>query len=139
MTNTLTFSMIKPDAIRNNYSGSIITMIENAGFNIKLISKTRLTQRMAECFYEVHAQKPFYKILCENISSGPVIAMVLEKDNAIQAFRTLIGATNPLEAANGTIRKAFGVSVDENAIHGSDSKETAAIEIAFFFAKKDLI
>lgn len=139
MQGSLTLSIIKPDAVRSNYIGSIFTMIEKAGFTIKTISMFQLTRAMAERFYEVHAQRPFYKDLCTFMASGPLVAMVLEKEHAVADFRKLMGATNPTEAANGTIRKAFATSIDHNAIHGSDSDETAATEIAFLFPGRDLI
>ena len=134
-----TFSMIKPDAVRANQIGSILTMIEKAGFSIQAISMLQLTQTAVQHFYAVHAQRPFYKDLCSFIASGPVVAMVLEKHNAIADLRKLMGATNPAEAADGTIRKLFATSIDYNAIHGSDSDETAASEIAFFFPNRDLL
>ncbi|HLP34726.1 MAG TPA: nucleoside-diphosphate kinase [Amoebophilaceae bacterium] len=133
MKTSTTFSMIKPDAVRANQIGAILTVIEKAGFCIKAMSMVQVTPAMAARFYAVHADRPFYKDLCEFITSGPVVAMVLEKEQAFSAFRTLIGATNPAEASEGTIRKMFGRSIDNNAIHGSDSEETAAKECAFFF------
>ncbi len=134
-----TFSMIKPDAVSANHVGSILAMIEKAGFSIHAMSMLQLTQADAERFYEVHAHRPFYKDLCSFIASGPVVAMVLEKASAVSDLRKLMGATNPAEAANGTIRKAFATSIDYNAIHGSDSDETAALEISFFFPGRDLL
>lgn len=139
MQGRYTFSMIKPDAIGANHIGSILAMIEKAGFSIDAISMLQLTQIAAEHFYAVHADRPFYKDLCSFIASGPVVAMVLEKEDAVADLRKLMGATNPTEAADGTIRKAFATSIDYNAIHGSDSDETAALEISFFFPGRDLL
>lgn len=131
--------MIKPDAVSANHIGSILAIIEKAGFAIHAMSMLQLTQTAAEHFYEVHAHRPFYKDLCRFIASGPAVAMVLEKEHAVADLRKLMGATNPAEAADGTIRKAFATSIDYNAIHGSDSDETAASEIAFFFPGRDLL
>lgn len=133
MTGTQTFSMIKPGAVEGQCIGGIIQMIEQAGFKIKALRLTQLTLEEAEKFYAVHAGKPFYQQMCKDMTAGPVVAMKLEKENAVADFRQLIGATNPIEAAEGTIRKRFGKSIDANAIHGSDADETAAEEIAFFF------
>lgn len=129
----VTFSIIKPDAVRAHHVGTIISMIEKAGFTIKAMSMTHLKETEAQDFYKVHANRPFYKDLCLFMASGPIVVMVLEKDNAIPNFRKLMGTTNPLDAEEGTIRKMFARSIDENAIHGSDGYETAAEEIAFFF------
>ncbi|WP_419241681.1 nucleoside-diphosphate kinase [Cardinium endosymbiont of Nabis limbatus] len=134
-----TFSMIKPDAVSANQIGAILAMIEKAGFAIDAISMLQLTQTAAEHFYAVHADRPFYKDLCSFIASGPVVAMVLKKDHAVADLRKLMGATNPAEATEGTIRKAFATSIDYNAIHGSDSDETAASEIFFFFPGYSLL
>ncbi|AXI24155.1 Nucleoside diphosphate kinase [Cardinium endosymbiont of Sogatella furcifera] len=139
MQGRYTFSMIKPDAVRANHIGAILSMIEKTGFSIHAISMLQLTPAAAEHFYAVHAHRPFYKELCSFIASGPVVAMVLEKEHAVADLRKLMGATNPAEAADGTIRKAFATSIDYNAIHGSDSDETAASEIAFFFPGRDLL
>jgi nucleoside-diphosphate kinase len=139
MEGKLTFSMIKPDAVRSKHVGSILAMIEKAGFTIKAMSIIQLTPILAERFYEVHAHRPFYKDLCTFIASGSVVAMVLEKEHAVLDLRKLMGATNPAEAVDGTIRKAFATSIDHNAIHGSDADETAAVEISFFFPRKDLV
>lgn len=138
-TKLLTLSIIKPDAMHKKHAGSIITMIEQAGFSIKSILTTQLTWKLSERFYQAHSTKPFYPLLCEFISSGPIIAMVLQKENAIPDLRTLMGSTNPAEAADGTIRKAYGSTIMENAIHGSDSEESAAAEIAFFFPQISII
>lgn len=134
MANNITFTMIKPDAVEAGNSGAIIKMIEEAGFRIVAAKKFLLTRQRAGQFYEVHKARPFYNDLCSYMSSGPVIAMILEKDNAVEDFRKLIGATNPSEAAEGTIRKLFAKSIEANAVHGSDSDENASIESAFFFS-----
>ena len=134
MAGNLTFTMIKPDAVRANNIGNILQMINEAGFKIKAMKYTRLTETQAGQFYEVHKERPFYGELVEFMSSGPIVAAILEKDNAVEAFRTLIGATNPAEAAEGTIRKRYASSIGENAVHGSDSDENAAIEGNFFFS-----
>lgn len=125
--------MIKPDAVSDGNSGAIIKMIEEAGFRIVALKKTQLTAERAGQFYAVHAERPFYNDLCKYMSSGPIIPMILEKDNAVADFRTLIGATNPANADEGTIRKLFAKSIEANAIHGSDSDENAQIEGSFFF------
>lgn len=130
----LTFSMIKPDAVKNGNIGNILQMINNAGFRIVAMKYTKLSLEAAGKFYEVHSARPFYGELTEFMSSGPIVAAILEKDNAVADFRTLIGATNPAEAAEGTIRKAYATSIGENAVHGSDSDENALIEGAFFFS-----
>ena len=135
MAGNTTFTMIKPDAYAAGNSGAIIKMIEEAGFQIKAAKLTRLTERTAGMFYAVHKERPFYKDLVAYMSSGPIIAMVLEKDNAVADFRKLIGATNPAEAAEGTIRKLFAKSIEANAVHGSDSDENAQIEASFFFSQ----
>ncbi len=125
--------MIKPDAFGAGNAGAILKMIEEAGFKIVAMKTTRLTADLAGKFYAVHQERPFYKDLCNYMSSGPIIAAILEKDNAVEDFRKLIGATNPAEAAEGTIRKLFAKSIEANAVHGSDSDENAAIEGSFFF------
>ncbi|GAA4826447.1 nucleoside-diphosphate kinase [Algivirga pacifica] len=137
MAGNRTFTMIKPDAFEAGHSGDIIKMIEEAGFRIVAGKVTQLSAELAGKFYEVHQERPFYGELCEFMSSGPIIAMILEKDNAVEDFRTLIGATNPAEAAEGTIRKRFAKSLGENAVHGSDSDENATIEGNFFFTQFD--
>ena len=134
----ITFTMIKPDAVTDGYSGSIINMIEDAGFSIFGMKMIRLSKERAGQFYAVHRERPFYDSLCEYMSSGKIIAMVLKKDNAIADFRKLIGATNPEEAEDGTIRKLFARSLQSNAVHGSDSDENAKIETGFFFADLEL-
>lgn len=128
-----TFSLIKPDAVRANQTGAILAQIEAAGFSIKAMVRTQLTPEMAKRFYAAHAHRPFYQELCDFMTSGPIVALVLEKEQAVADFRTLIGATNPAAAAEGSIRKRFGTSLDCNAIHGSDSDAAAAEEGAFFF------
>lgn len=130
--------MIKPDAVSDGFSGPIIQQIEEAGFKIIALKKIRLSPEEAGNFYEVHKERPFFQSLCDYMSSGDIIPMVLEKENAIEDFRTLIGATNPANAAEGTIRKRFAKSIEANAIHGSDSNENAALEAAFFFSETEL-
>lgn len=125
--------MIKPDAVAAGHIGAILAKINEAGFRIVAMKYTHLTQASAGKFYEVHKERPFYGELVDFMSSGPIVAAILEKDNAVADFRTLIGATNPAEAAEGTIRKMFAKSIGENAVHGSDSDENAAIEGDFFF------
>jgi len=137
MADNRTFTMIKPDAFEAGNTGAILKMIEDAGFRIVAAKVTRLTQEKAGQFYEVHKERPFYNDLCTYMSSGAIMPLILEKDNAVADFRTLIGATNPAEAAEGTVRKLFATSIEANAIHGSDSDENAAIEGSFFFAKTD--
>ncbi|TLV00584.1 nucleoside-diphosphate kinase [Dyadobacter luticola] len=137
MPTNRTFTMIKPDAVKDGHSGSIIKMIEAAGFRVVALKKTLLTPERAGEFYAVHSERPFYNDLCKYMSSGPIVPMILEKENAVADFRTLIGATNPANAAEGTIRKLFAISMEANAIHGSDSDENAQIEGSFFFAHVD--
>lgn len=127
--------MIKPDAYGAGNTGAILKMMEEAGFTIKAMKLTRLTPERAGKFYEVHKERPFYGELCDYMSSGPIVALVLEKANAVEEFRKLIGATDPSKAAEGTIRKIFAKSIEANAVHGSDSDENAAIEAAFFFSQ----
>ena len=134
MAGNRTFTMIKPDAFSAGNSGAIIKIIEENGFVVKAAKLTKLTAERAGQFYAVHKERPFYNDLVSYMSSGAIIAMILEKDNAVEDFRALIGATNPAEAAEGTIRKLFAKSIEANAIHGSDSDENAAIEGSFFFA-----
>jgi nucleoside-diphosphate kinase len=130
----VTFTMIKPDAVEKNYIGGILKMINDAGFVIKAMKYTKLSAETAGKFYEVHKARPFYGELVEYMSSGPIVAAVLEKSNAVADFRTLIGATNPADAAEGTIRKIYAESIAANAVHGSDSDENAMIEGNFFFS-----
>ena len=134
-----TFSILKPDAVRKGYTGAILAAIDNAGFQIVAIKKQTISKAEAEGFYAVHKTKGFFNDLTEYMSSGPLVLMVLEKDNAIADLRTLMGATNPANAAEGTIRKRFAESIQENAIHGSDAEETAAFEIGYWFAGYELI
>jgi nucleoside-diphosphate kinase len=134
-----TLAIIKPDAVKKNKIGQIIAKITDAGFKIKGIKMTRLTKDSAGGFYEVHKGKPFYDELVVFMSSGPCVPIALEKDNAVTDFRKLIGATDPAKAEEGTIRKLYASSLGENAIHGSDSDENAAIEIAHFFSRKELL
>lgn len=129
-----TFTMIKPDAVKAGNIGNILQMINAAGFRIVAMKYLNITRQQAEKFYEVHAARPFYGELTEFMSSGPIVAAILEKDNAVADFRALIGATNPAQAEEGTIRKKYAKSVGENAVHGSDSDENAAIEGNFFFS-----
>ncbi|MBI2282659.1 MAG: nucleoside-diphosphate kinase [Bacteroidetes bacterium] len=130
-----TFTMIKPDATQKGYTGAILDQIIKAGFTVKAMKWTRLTQEQAGLFYEIHKERPFYGELVAFMSSGPIVAAILEKENAVADFRKLIGATNPAQAEEGTIRKKFASSVGENAVHGSDSDENAVIEGDFFFSK----
>lgn len=130
----VTFTMIKPDAVKNGNIGNILQMINNAGFRIVAMKYTKLSLEQAGKFYEVHSARPFYGELTQFMSSGSIVAAILEKENAVADFRTLIGATNPADAAEGTIRKAYATSIGENAVHGSDSDENALIEGAFFFS-----
>lgn len=138
MSGNRTFTMLKPDAIENGHMGKIIDMIIQAGFSIKAMKLTRLTEDQAKKFYEVHAERPFYGELVEYMTSGPIVAAILEKDNAVADFRTLIGATDPAEAAEGTIRKYYAESKGRNAVHGSDSDENAAIEGKFHFTDAEI-
>ncbi|WP_422007191.1 nucleoside-diphosphate kinase [Roseivirga pacifica] len=137
MATNRTFTMIKPDAVADGNIGAILKMIEEAGFKIIAMKYTKLTADLAGKFYEVHKERPFYGELVEYMSSGPIVAAILEKDNAVADFRTLIGATNPTEAAEGTIRKLYAKSIGENAVHGSDSDENAAIEGSFYFSETE--
>jgi nucleoside-diphosphate kinase len=139
MAGNRTFTMLKPDALENGHTGKIIDMIIQAGFSIKAMKLKRLTTEEAKKFYEVHAERPFYGELVEYMTSGPIVAAILEKDNAVADFRTLIGATDPAEAAEGTIRKYYAESKGRNAVHGSDSDENAAIECKFHFADSELV
>jgi nucleoside-diphosphate kinase len=129
-----TFTMIKPDATSKGYTGAILDQIIKAGFSVKAMKWIHLSPAQAGTFYEVHKERPFYQELVDFMSSGPIVAAILEKDNAVADFRTLIGATNPAQAEEGTIRKKFAASIGENAVHGSDSDENAAIEGNFFFS-----
>ena len=137
MATNRTFTMIKPDAVKANNIGPILKMINEAGFKIVAMKYTKLTPELAGQFYEVHKERPFYGELVDFMSSGPIVAAILEKENAIEEYRKLIGATNPAEAADGTIRKSYATSIGENAVHGADSDENAAIEGDFFFNKAE--
>lgn len=134
MATNRTFTMIKPDAVADGNTGAILKMIEEAGFKIVAMKLTLLTDERAGQFYEVHKERPFYNDLKKYMSSGKIVAAILEKDNAVADFRKLIGATNPEQAEEGTIRKKFAKSIEANAVHGSDSDENAQIEGSFFFA-----
>jgi nucleoside-diphosphate kinase len=134
-----TFSIIKPDAFRKGDSLAILAEIEKAGFKVLAIKKLSLSKKQAEGFYHVHSARPFFDSLTTFMSSGPIIPMVLEKENAIADLRKLMGATNPANAEEGTIRKQFAGSIEENAIHGSDAEDTAAFEIGYFFAGLELV
>jgi len=137
MKTNQTFTMIKPDAVSNGHIGAILNKITAAGFSISALKMTQLTKTDAEAFYAIHRERPFFGELVSFMTSGPIIAAVLEKENAVNDFRTLIGATDPSEAAEGTIRKLYATSVGKNAVHGSDSDENAAIEIAFHFSGRE--
>ena len=134
-----TLSILKPDAVRKGFTGAILAEIDRAGFKIVAIKKQSISKRQAEGFYQVHAGKPFFDGLCAFMSSGPLVLMVLEKENAIADLRKLMGATNPANAEEGTIRRKFAGSMTENAIHGSDGEDTAAFEIAYWFAGYEMI
>jgi nucleoside-diphosphate kinase len=138
MASNRTFTMIKPDAVENNSIGGILKMINDAGFKIVAMKYTKLTPEKAGAFYEVHKERPFYGELVSYMSSGPIVAAILEKDNAVEDFRKLIGATNPADAAEGTIRKVYAKSIQANAVHGSDSDENAKIEGNFHFAANEV-
>jgi nucleoside-diphosphate kinase len=134
-----TFSIVKPDAVRKGFTGAILAEIERAGFQIVAIKKQAISKEQAKGFYAVHAERPFFDGLCTFMSSGPLVLMVLEKENAIADLRKLMGATNPANADEGTLRKRFASSIQENAIHGSDAEEAAAFEIGYWFAGYELI
>ncbi len=131
--------MIKPDAVRRNLIGKIIAHYENEGFEVVALRKLRLSLDEARAFYAVHAERPFYDSLTEFMSSGPICALVLERDNAIAHLREVMGATNPEEAAEGTIRALYAEGLEANSVHGSDAPETAAVEIAIYFAERELL
>ncbi len=139
MKNNITFSMIKPSSVEDNHIGAILKMIEEAGFIIRAAKYTKINKKEAGEFYSIHSDKPFYDKLCSIMSSGPVVALVLEKNNAVEDFRKLVGATNPPDAEEGTIRAVYGKSIDENAVHGSDSDQNAQIESSFFFSKREIL
>ncbi len=134
-----TLAIIKPDAVASKYTGKIIEMLEESGFSIIGMKKIKLSKEDAKKFYIVHKDRPFYDSLTTFMSEGPIIVMVLEKENAIEDYRKLMGATNPEEAEEGTIRKRFGKNIERNAVHGSDSKESASFEIPFFFSEIELV
>ncbi|HET8809112.1 MAG TPA: nucleoside-diphosphate kinase [Flavobacteriaceae bacterium] len=138
MAGNKTFTMLKPDSVEKGNIGAILEQITASGFRISALKLTQMTKSDAETFYEVHKERPFFGELVEYMTRGPIVAAILEKDNAVEDFRTLIGATNPEEAAEGTIRKKYAASIGENAVHGSDSDENAKIEGAFHFAGKEM-
>ena len=135
----LTFGIIKPDAVKNGKFGAITQKIVDAGFKIRGMKLIHQSLKQAEGFYDVHKERPFFGELTEFMSSGACVVLALEKENAVKAWRDLMGATNPAEAAEGTLRKEFATSIGENAVHGSDSEENATIEIAYFFSKLELV
>ena len=134
-----TFTIIKPDATARNITGEINAMIEAAGFKIVAQKRLKITKDQAMKFYDVHKEKPFYNDLCEFLSSAPIVVQVLEKENAIADYRNLMGATNPVNANEGTIRKKYALSIDQNSVHGSDAPDTAAKEIKFFFSDTEIV
>lgn len=134
-----TFAIIKPDAVAKGYTGEIIAMIEKAGFKIVGLKRVRLSNAQAQGFYAVHKERPFFQGLVTFMTEGPVVVMALEKENAIADWRALMGATNPANAVEGTIRKRFAENIERNAVHGSDAPETAAVEIPFFFSTAELL
>ena len=138
MSGNKTFTMLKPDAVRKGYTGAILNQINEAGFRIVAMKKTQMTTGDAQSFYAIHKERPFFGELVEYMTSGPIVAAILEKDNAVEDFRALIGATNPADAAEGTIRKKYATSISENAIHGSDSDENAEIEGTFHFSGREM-
>ena len=138
MAGNKTFTMIKPDAVAAGHIGAILAKINQGGFRIVAMKYTKLSREMAGKFYEIHRERPFYDELCTFMSSGPIVAAILEKENAVADFRKLIGATNPAEAEPGTIRALYAKSLGENAIHGADSDENAAIEGSFHFARTEM-
>jgi nucleoside-diphosphate kinase len=135
MTGNITFTMIKPDAVKDNNIGPILAMINKAGFTITALKYMRLTKEQAARFYAVHKERPFFGELTEYMSNGPIVAAILQKNNAVAEYRKLIGATDPSKAEDGTVRKLFAKSIGENAVHGSDSDENASLESAFFFSQ----
>ena len=139
MTGNKTLAMIKPEAVAEGNIGAILDMMSKGGFKIKALKLLQLSEERAKAFYAVHAERPFYHDLVNYMISGPIIATVLEKDNAVQAFRDFIGATNPAEAAEGTIRAIYGRSLESNAVHGSDSDENAVIETEFHFSADEIV
>jgi nucleoside-diphosphate kinase len=139
MAVTRTFSIIKPDATRRNLTGAVTKMLEEAGLRVVASRRIRMTRDQAEGFYAVHKERPFYADLCAFMTSGPVVVQVLEGEDAVKLNRDVMGATNPAEAAPGTIRKAYAESIEANSVHGSDSDENAATEIAFFFTPEEIV
>ena len=135
MSGKITLTMVKPEAVRNGNAGKIIAKIEEGGFKIIAMKYLKLTKQQAQLFYFVHRERPFYGELVEFMSSGPIVAAVLEKENAVEAYRAFIGSTNPKDAAPGTVRALFGSNIQENAVHGSDSDENAIKEASFFFSE----
>ena len=138
MATNRTFTMLKPDSVEKGNIGAILEKITSSGFRIVAMKLIQMTKADAQTFYAIHNERPFYGELVEYMTRGPIVAAILEKDNAVEDFRTLIGATNPTDAADGTIRKLFAVSISENAVHGSDSDENAAIEGAFHFSGREM-
>jgi nucleoside-diphosphate kinase len=138
MATNRTFTMLKPDSVENGYTGAILEKINAAGFGIVAMKKTQMTVADAEEFYAIHNERPFFGELVKFMTRGPIVAAILEKENAVEDFRVLIGATNPADATEGTIRKLYASSMSENAVHGSDSDENAAIEGAFHFSGREL-
>ena len=134
-----TFGIIKPDAVANGHTGAILNLIESSGFRIVGLKQRRISKAEAEAFYSVHKERPFYGSLVAFMSEGPVVTLVLEREDAIKKWREVMGATNPANAAEGTIRKQFAESIERNAVHGSDARETAAQEIPFFFSGAELL
>lgn len=138
MSGTRTYTMIKPTAMRKGYMAAIMNKIAEGGFKIIAAKMTHLSKADAEAFYAIHSERPFFGELTTFMSSGPIMVMVVEKENAVEAYRNYIGATNPAEAEEGTIRKLYGTNIGENAVHGSDSDENAANEISFFFSDREI-
>jgi len=134
-----TLCIIKPDAVEQNVAGNIIAMIQKTGFKILAMKMMRLTPAQAGAFYEIHKERPFYQDLINYMISGPIVPIALEKENAVEDYRKLIGSTNPGDAADGTVRKLYGTSIERNAVHGSDSSENGVIEVNFFFSKAELV
>ncbi len=135
MKKNLTFTMVKPAAVADGHAAAILAKIVEGGFSIKAMKMTRLSKEQAEMFYAIHSERPFFNSLVTSMTSGPIVAALLEKENAVEAFRNYIGATNPADAAEGTIRKLYGKSIEANAVHGSDSDENAQIEASYFFSQ----
>ena len=139
MAVTRTFSIIKPDATRRNLTGAVTKMLEDAGLRVVASKRIQMTREQAEGFYEVHKERPFYGELCDFMTSGPVVVQVLEGEDAVKRNRDVMGATNPADADDGTIRKTFAESIEANSVHGSDSEENAATEIEFFFDEDEIV